>query len=236
MPANKAQFVVKNNVTLYPNITKNGLKLWYDVIGKKNNDEYSTYVLDMNSFTGKYGGSVENTLRTNQSGYADTNGLVLDGVDDYIVGRLPDSISEATVELNVKLQSLKNHQTIFQIGTYENRYEVQFSNGKIRVIKSATVIGESTDVTNKITSNCFIVVKLSSSHLSIYVNDIMVLSKTSSVPFVIGADDYVYIGSAFPNRRYMKGTINSCKIYNTLLDATSMTRDFSLEKERWNIV
>ena len=87
----------KNGELVYPNPTKDGLQLWYDVAGKRNTD-FNKEVLEDLSGNGN-DGVLHNFNFTEESGY-NKNKLLFDGIDDKV--EIPDlQLSENAMSVQV---------------------------------------------------------------------------------------------------------------------------------------
>ena len=67
---------------LYPNPTRDGLKIWYNFAGKRNTDNDRNIIEDLSGNNND--GNLQNFNFTEESGYKD-NTLVFDGVDDKLI-------------------------------------------------------------------------------------------------------------------------------------------------------
>src|SRR5699024_7214024 len=73
-------FVYHGNEVVYPNPIKDGLILWYDFAGMKNDSVNKDIAKDLSGMNNN--GTLQNFIYTNESGYE--NGLKFDNIDDEI--------------------------------------------------------------------------------------------------------------------------------------------------------
>src|SRR5699024_11304550 len=92
-------FIYQGNELLYPNPVKDGLVLYYDFKGMKNSDVTKGVAKDLTKNI--LNGSLKNFNYTEASGYKD--GLLLDGVDDYVETLKNNAINNLTYTLSVEL-------------------------------------------------------------------------------------------------------------------------------------
>ena len=163
-------FIYQGDELLYPNPVKDGLVLWYDFKGMKNNDVSKGIVKDLSDRKND-NAQLENFAYTSKSGYTN-NGLKFDGVDDRItpmftggrLGRLDmkkiNNGLKFSVEISLKMSDkiLTQGSEIFMTNKTYGRFWLQFvkdftiSSSEEFNIVTSTYYGSEGGATNAVSS------------------------------------------------------------------------------------
>ncbi|WP_239704819.1 LamG domain-containing protein [Mammaliicoccus sp. E-M24] len=98
-------FIYLGDNLVYPNPVKNGLLLWYDFSGKKNNDNGKDIIKDFSKRTSQEA-QLFNFAYTKESGYAN-KGIKFDGIDDRII---PVIKNQDGTESQLDMKKINNGQ------------------------------------------------------------------------------------------------------------------------------
>lgn len=104
------------------------------------------------------------------------------------------------------------------------------------LIASAITGAVTYSVANKqelLTEPVHIAVLLPKENCIIKLNNTSVLNTQLSIQNLGDVNDWLCIGSEFPNRAFMQGTLYSLRLYNKILTDQDITINYLLEKERW---
>lgn len=234
-------FIYQGNELLYPNPVKDGLVLWYDFKGIKNNDVNKSVAEDLSGNNNS--GTLQNFAYTSNSGY--NNGLTLDGVDDTVsIGAKPSVINlnaEVTVEMSLIFKETPDFWR-WLIGNvsdaagstgYALAYSPQY-NESLTFMAGGTVIdieyqpkeNEKMHIVGKIDKN---------KNISLFLNGVNVKTvlaiknmSNSTLPVNIGKASY------YPSP-FLKSNILSTKIYNRALTDQEIQHNYKIEKDRWGL-
>lgn len=229
-------FIYQGNELLYPNPIKDGLVLWYDFKGMKNNDVTNNVARDLSGNGNN--GVLKNFVYDSGSGYND--GMHFDGVDDFV------SIPQNPLAYQGKekqkwtvsiLATIKDSYTSNKLlKGINNGLEVRISGG---VYKALNFIG-------------------STSRLYLYSNSIVPVNEKCHITYsynYVNKKNRIYINGVLdseliiddskdklegmlsvlelsPNR---DNVIHSLQIYNRILSEQEIQHNYQLEKERWGL-
>lgn len=241
-------FIYQGSELLYPNPVKDGLVLWYDFKGMKNNDLSKDVAKDLSGNGND--GVLQNFAYNSESGY--NNGLNLDGVDDYI--NVPNFTQNTfnnsrifTFGFTLSFKDTLKRGTILNIPseTSSTRLAVKTGEDKRIIVgrESPTRIGYKSELIETDIVNVYITINYEDiQDTNIFINGL----KASLTETTVAADVYSfaqknltisYHGSdaTMTNTSYMNNKLYSLKIYNRILNDQEIQHNYQLEKERWNL-
>ncbi|WP_347133616.1 LamG-like jellyroll fold domain-containing protein [Staphylococcus hominis] len=228
-------FIYQGDELLYPNPVKDGLVLWYDFKGIKNDDFNKGIAEDLSG--NKNNGTLQNFAYTNDSGYND--GLKFDGVDDYVIFNLTPSFRNTTYELIINREEQMDDK-VYQVIMQPSSYWVDgifISNNNIRasVRIDGTYYSVEYPMTDYLNKNILITRILDSDNkvLKIFINGVKVREKTFTTDVYEKINERYYLNS--PGKDGFLGNINSLKVYKKPLSDQEVQHNYKLEKERWGL-
>ena len=229
------QFIYQGNELLYPNTIKDGLVLWYDFKGMKNNDVTKGVTKDL---SGKGNdGVLRNFAYTSDSGY--NNGLKFDGVDDTVnlINPLFNQGKESqNWTATITLKPINNNTSIeFILRGINLGIGIRYMDGKNKILNYINNSDKAFLYSKEgLPLKQFSEFTCSYDHISrtvsIYINGILDTQKVleegkepsgMGYNMIIGTrrDDYIY----------------SLKVYNRALTEEEIQQNYQLEKERWGL-
>lgn len=214
-----------------PNPSRSGLILYLDTKGKTNLDTRKDVLLNMSKPTTAT--SLANYIYSSESGYTNF-GAHFDGLDDYIYGFIPTSLLEVSLEVVVKLSPSNKRQTILQIGA-PYKWLLRYHEDSLQIVEGAQVLTTVSLPQELLTEPVHIAVLLTKENCIIKLNNTSVLNTQLSIQNLGDVNDWLCIGSEFPNRSFMQGTLYSLRLYNKILTDQDITTNYLLEKERWDL-
>ena len=214
-----------------PNPSRSGLILYLDTKGKTNLDTHKDVLLNMNKPTTAT--NLANYIYSPESGYTNF-GVHFDGIDDYISGFTPTAFTEVSLEVVVKLTSNNKRQTILQIGA-PYKWLLRYHEDSLQIVEDAQVLATASLPQELLTEPLHIAVLLTKENCIIKLNNAVILNTQLSIQNLGDVNDWLCIGSEFPNRAFMQGTLYSLRLYNKILTAQDITTNYLLEKERWDL-
>ncbi|MDW4369457.1 LamG domain-containing protein [Staphylococcus saprophyticus] len=234
-------FIYQGNELLYPNPVKDGLVLYYDFKGMKNSDVTKGVAKDLTKNI--LNGSLKNFNYTEASGYKD--GLLLDGVDDYVETIRNNAINNLTYTLSVEL--------LFEIKKSDNTVLYLASNSESSTGASGFTIGYFGDSQGQVglfyrgirfwsTKNLelnkkyFLQVTVDESgNMKLFINGKLDKTTTSSIHSTRPSLNLFFGKAAFYNSPFTNFNIGDFKIYNRALTDQEIQHNYNLEKERWGL-
>ena len=234
-------FIYQGNELLYPNPVKDGLVLYYDFKGMKNSDVTKGVAKDLTKNI--LNGSLKNFNYTEASGYKD--GLLLDGVDDYVETLKNNAINNLTYTLSVEL--------LFEIKKSDNTVLYLVSNSESSTGASGFTIGYFGDSQGQVglfyrgirfwsTRNLelnkkyFLQVTVDESgNMKLFINGKLDKTTTSSIHSTRPSLNLFFGKAAFYNSPFTNFNIGDFKIYNRALTDQEVQHNYNLEKERWGL-
>lgn len=236
-------FIYQGNELLYPNPVKDGLVLWYDFKGMKNNDVSKDVAKDLSGHS--IDGFLENFNFSNGTGYS-KEGLILDGVDDYIEVKNHNLTSNVTenITINLLLRYKENTGSFRWLvsnnsdATASTGYGLAYNPSSNNPI-SFRWGGEVTYYNTKPEKNndylyTFVISKENSKIL--FFIDGKLVQENSFNGNPKKSDKNLFFGkSAYNNSEVLNGIIKSIQIYNRALSDQEIQHNYQLEKERWNL-
>lgn len=236
-------FVYQGNELLYPNPAKDGLVLWYDFVGIYNNSVNKEITKDLSGHN--IDGFLKNFTFSNGAGYS-KEGLILDGVDDYIEVKNHESISNITENITINfLFKYKENTGGFRWlvsnnsdATASTGYGLAYSPSSINPI-SFRWGGEVTYYNTKPEKNndylyTFVISK-ENSKILFYINGKLVQENIFSGNPKKSDNNLFFGKSSYNNSEVLNGIIKSIQIYNRALSDKEIQHNYQLEKERWNL-
>lgn len=234
-------FIYQGNELLYPNPVKDGLVLYYDFKGMTNNDVSKEIAEDLSE--NNLNGSLKNFNYTETSGYKD--GLVLDGVDDYVETLKNNAINSLTYTLSIELlfEIKKSDNTIlylasnsgsssgdsgFTIGYYGD------SKGQVGLFYRGTRFWSSRNL--ELNNKYFLQVTVDESgNMKLFINGKLDKTKTSSVHSTRPDLNLIFGQAPFYNSPFTRFNMFDFKIYNRALTDQEIQYNYDIEKERWGL-
>ena len=227
-------FVFQGNNILYPNPVNHNLVVWYDFKGLSD----GIFNKDIaNDLTNKSNGSLKNFSYSNGSGYS--NGLLFDGIDDYISTFVNIDGFGATFSFSIDVES---NTGSFYIMSGESIYVFIRKNGNNLDISLLNSSGkqELFSLINFFLNNIgkqsiTILIDATNKKVKFYKNGglLKTFEMSSDAKMNIKIDK---IGRSNMNSGYFyKGKLYSLKIYDKPLSDEEILHNYNLEKERWNL-
>ena len=227
-------FVYQGNDLLYPNPIKDGLVLWYDFKNMKNNDVSKNVARDL---SGSNNGTLRNFSYSSGSGY--NNGLLFDGIDDYINTLVNIDGFGVTFSFSIDVES---NTGSFYIMSGESLYVFIRKNGNNLDISLLNSSGkqELFSLINFFLNNIgkqsiTILIDATNKKVKFYKNGglLKTFEMSSDAKMNMKIDK---IGRSSMNSGYFyKGKLYSLKIYDKPLSDEEILHNYNLEKERWNL-
>ena len=229
-------FIYQGNELLYPNPIKDGLILWYDFKGMKNNDVSKGIARDL---SGKGNdGTLQNFAYTNESGY--DNGLKFDNVDDVVSLSLDIPMSftlSITIDFNI------NKDIQFLCGGVLSAFYIRKNYNDLHAsvtTKSSTQITSMGgnrffyQVSSSGKSKCQVTLSVddTTKTMSIYGNGNLL--NTREIGEQLKENKFTKLG-VWQGNTNLDGKILSTTMYNRTLSDEEIQRNYKLEKERWGL-
>ena len=234
-------FIYQGNELLYPNPVKDGLVLYYDFKAMKNSDVTKGVAKDLTE--NNLNGSLKNFNYAETSGYKD--GLILEGVDDYVETLKNNSINNLTYTLSVEL--------LFEIKKSDNTVLYLVSNSESSTGSSGFTIGYFGDSQGQVglfyrgmrfwstrnlelNNKYFLQVTVDESgNMKLYINGKLDKTTTSSIHSTRPDLNLFFGKAAFYNSPFTNFNMCDFKIYNRALSEQEVQHNYQLEKERWGL-
>lgn len=236
-------FVYQGNELLYPNPAKDGLVLWYDFVGIYNNSVNKEITKDLSGHN--IDGFLKNFTFSNGAGYS-KEGLILDGVDDYIEVKNHELTSNITE--NITINFLFKYKE--NIGSFRwlvsNNSDATASTGYGLAYNPSSNNplsfrwgGEAFYYNTKPEKNndylyTFVISK-ENSKILFYINGKLVQENIFSGNPKKSDNNLFFGKSSYNNSEVLNGIIKSIQIYNRALSDQEIQHNYQLEKERWNL-
>lgn len=228
-------FIYQGNELLYPNPVKDGLLLWYDFKGMKNDSVNKAIASDLSGNGNN--GTLQNFAYTSDSGYDD--GLKFDGIDDYGIISLTPSFRNTTYEIVFRWGGMVENKP-FQVLMQTSSFWIDgifMSIGNIRTSVRVNGVYQSVQFPMKdyLNKNTVFTRVLDSDNkvLKIYLDGNKVAEKTLDSDVYEKTNAQYYFNS--PNKDNFIGKINSVKVYNKPLTDQEIQQNYRIEKERWGL-
>lgn len=233
-------FIYQGNELLYPNPVKDGLVLWYDFKGMRNNDVSKDVAKDLSGNGND--GALRNFNYTSESGY--NNGLKFDNIDDRLITSLKMTDS-FTISMSIDIKYKPDVQ--FILGGNLSAFYIRKN---LNDLHASMLTGNSQQITtvggNRFfyyleqsgNSKCQIdfMIDIDKKLMSVYGNGELVSNREFEEGSVrewtitnLGA------WSSSGNTNNLDGSILSTKVYNRALSDQEIQHNYDLEKERWNL-
>ena len=227
-------FVFQGNNILYPNPINHNLVVWYDFKGLTN-ESFNKDIA--NDLTNNSNGSLKNFSYSSGSGY--NNGLLFDGIDDYISTLVNIDGFGATFSFSIDVES---NTGSFYIMSGESLYVFIRKNGNNLDISLLNSSGkqELFSLINFFLNNIgkqsiTILIDATNKKVKFYKNGglLKTFEMSSDAKMNMKIDK---IGRSSMNSGYFyKGKLYSLKIYDKPLSDEEILHNYNLEKERWNL-
>lgn len=232
-------FIYQGDELLYPNPVKDGLVLWYDFKGIKNDDFNKGISEDLSG--NKNNGTLQNFAYTNDSGY--NNGLKFDNVDDNLSLDVPMGYSftlSMTLEVNPNIPVqffCGGNYAMFYIRKNSNDLHVSITVDTIDGVKQITTIGGNNFFSNLFKNNkrkfqVSITVDKIKKEMTLYGNGEILTIRTFEEELI--SVNLNKLGR-WVNTNNLDGKIFSTQLYNRVLTEQEIKYNYQLEKERWGL-
>lgn len=227
---------------VHPLPVQDGLVLWYDFMGRRNNDAKRGIAEDLSG--NENHGELYNFAYETRSGY-EGDGLRFDGVDDGVLGGSIRHKASFTLHCSVLVEyGTSTYSPLFRIMSHPDN-TLGFVLGTSSVGPVTTTLWIALQGAVQVTSlysldtgiKYFVtcVYEEERSKILLYINDALVLEHTmegeitdlSYVPN-IGRQSNVF-------NRNLRGSIYSCMFYDKPLSPEEVAHNYAIEKERWNL-
>lgn len=234
-------FIYQGNELLYPNPVKDGLVLYYDFKGMKNSDVTKGVAKDLTKNI--LNGSLKNFNYTEASGYKD--GLLLDGVDDYVETLKNNAINNLTYTLSVELlfEIKKSDNTVLYLvsnsesSTGVNGFTIGYfgdSQGQVGLFYRGIRFWSTRNL--ELNKKYFLQVTVDESgNMKLFINGKLDKTTTSSIHSTRPSLNLFFGKAAFYNSPFTNFNIGDFKIYNRALTDQEIQHNYNLEKERWGL-
>lgn len=215
----------------YPNITKDGLILWYDFKGRGNTDNNKNKAIDLSER--KNHGMLQNFSFDSTNGYREGR-LQFDGVDDLIT--VKDNIDfnpqdELCFDITFSLKNLGKVQRL--MGKIWTSYSLAVWTGNNINLNVGRNIMSNTVLKANQVYHIVGQISVSKNRAEIWINgnlDYSDVAGITGIP-VYGSD--LYIGRYTSTQQYFDGDMYSVRFYNRLLSQEEIVHNYELEKGRW---
>ena len=226
-------FIYQGNELLYPNPVKDGLVLWYDFKGMKNDSVNKDIASDLSGNGND--GTLQNFAYTNKSGYDD--GLKFDNIDDEIVTQIDLGVSftlSLTIEIDTDVET--QFLTLFSRQGHYLRKNGNALHCSVFTDKQVTLGNNSffsnLKQDNKNKASVTMMVNDVDNILTLYGNG----EELSSVSTVTSIDAAILVKlGKWVSSNNLEGKILSAKAYNRALSDEEIKHNYKLEKERWGL-
>ena len=232
-------FIYQGDELLYPNPVKDGLVLWYDFKGIKNDDFNKEIAEDLSG--NKNNGTLQNFAYTNDSGY--NNGLKFDNVDDILSLDVPMGYSftlSMTLEVNPNIPVqffCGGNYAMFYVRKLSEDLHVSITVDTTQGVKQVTTFGGNAFFSNLFENNkrkfqVSITVDKTKKEMTLYGNGVFLSNRT----FV---EELISVNlnklGRWLNSNNLDGKIFSTQLYNRALTEQEIKYNYQLEKERWGL-
>lgn len=234
---NPISFVYKGNELIYPNPIKDGLILWYDFKGMKNDSVNKDIASDLSGNGND--GTLQNFAYTNKSGYND--GLKFDNVDDTIVTNTDIESKSFTLSMTIDISIQKDIQFLFggvSSAFYMRRY---FNDLHASIYTTKQVVSPSGnkffyELFSEGKTKCQVTLKVDDDNktFSILGNGIVIGERLLDES--ISKWKLTRLGTwSSPAENNLDGSLLSTQLYTRALTEEEIQHNYKLEKERWGI-
>lgn len=225
-------FVFRGDELLYPDYVKDGLVLHYDFSGMTNTDDTRGIAKDL-SGNGNHG-TLHNFNFTAESGY-EKNGVLFDGVDDYVGVGVP--VSDFTITFSLELSGTDDQFFFggdivpFYLRKYlGDRLHASVSTDTQKTIQSEGVFKNTGEIEKHSVG-----LMLDSQRLKVGLihNGIIIQEEeltSSTIPFTLTT-----LGEWGSDSRRLSGSMFSTSVYNRPLTPEEIAHNYAIEKERFNL-
>lgn len=222
-------FIYQGNELLYPNPVKDGLVLWYDFRGMKNNDVSKGIAKDLSGNGNN--GTLQNFNYTSNSGY--NNGLKFDGVDDMIqnilnTNNIPLDASNMSISIVLDSAKIQKSQYFMQVNLSDNLFFLLYRSsvdklGYYNTLKENKYLNFIPETNEKFV-------------FTLNINNKQVDLRVNNEKFAVFEDKGLknVLSVSLGTQNY-NGTLRSLKIYNRALTEEEIQKNALIEKERWGL-
>ena len=228
-------FVYQGNNILHPTPIKDGLILWYDFKGMKNNDVSKGIARDLSGNDNN--GTLNNFAYTSGSGY--NSGLKFDGIDDVV--NLINPLFNQTKEnqnwtFSISFKLIENNTSLeFLIRGINLGVGIRYMDNKNKILNYINNTDKAYLYSNDgVIQNSFSVVTCSYDYntrtAKIYINNTLDSQKKLEDGIVPSGMGY---NMSIGTRR--NDYIYGMKLYNRALSEQEVQNNYKLEKERWGL-
>ena len=226
-------FVYQGNNILHPNPIEDGLILWYDFKGMKNNDVSKGVAGDLSGNGND--GILNNFAFTSESGYSD--GLKFDGVDDYYISnsKIQRTSKELTISISVNVVEKSTNWQYF-LNLVDNDGKIisvlQHWGNPDLFLNDLTINGHNYFSSSLTKYN--ITITVNGKNIKVFINGTSgtVSNTTANVDISTFTNELKIVK---PSNIKLNGTIYSIKMYDRVLTDQEIQHNYQLEKERWNL-
>lgn len=228
-------FVFQGNETLYPNPISTDLVSWYDFKGLKNDSKNKYLAKDLSIFGND--GNLKNFVYNDGSGY--NNGLIFDGIDDYLMTNLSVNNKQLTISINIETtKSNSNFYIVSGESSYvfirknNNNLEFSFLNS---LSKQELFVSQNFFIENYGSQYITFCVNIFDKTVKFYMNGVLFESfamlENNNLGFKIDKIGRSNLNSGY----FLKGNVKSFKVYKRALSQKEIQYNYKLEKERWEL-
>lgn len=229
-------FIYQGNELLYPKPVKDGLVLWYDFKGMKNNDVSKNVARDLSGKENN--GTLKNFAYTSDSGY--NNGLKFDNVDDELSTDVYLGTSfTLTMTLDIDLSADVQFFTCFDQQAFYMRRNYNALHCSVHTDKQISGTSGGNTLFYKMQQNNQTKVEVTMSvddnkkELKLYGND--ELLSTVNTEISTREVKLTKLGRWVTGGSNLTGKILSAKAYTRALTDQEIQYNYNLEKERWGL-
>ncbi len=235
-------FIYQGNELLYPNPVKDGLVLWYDFKGIKNNDVSKNSARDLSDNGNN--GTPSNFAYTSDSGY--NNGLKFDGVDDFIEVKSPSLLNNIKDEITISITLEFSDNTGSWRWLLSNNSDASATGGYGIAFNPSSSSTLSFRWGNQVLYSKYLPKKgdnvclhfsgsVLQKTLNIYNNGSKIDTTTLTGTPKDTKNNLLIGKSAYNNSETLNAFIKSVKVYNRCLTDQEIQQNYKLEKERWGL-
>jgi len=238
----KSSFLYKGDKLIYPDPIKDGLVLWYDFAGMKNDSVNKSIAKNM--VDSDNNGKLNNFSFDSESGYVE--GLNLDGIDDFIEINQKDNklnnLKEMTIEITLKFNEtpdfwrwlISNNTDSAGGKGYAVAISPQSSQG-LSFIMGGTVV--SSGITPKEKEKYHITAQsYSNGNMKLIINGGQKTNTNKMIKDPESSSLNFYVGKAsyYPSP-FLNSEMYNIRIYDRVLTEEEIQHNYKLEKERWGL-
>lgn len=228
-------FIYQGNDVLFPNPIRDGLVLWYDFKSTKNSDINKNATKDLSG--NKNDGTLNNFSYTNGSGY--NNGLIFDGIDDYLMTNL--SINNKQLTISVNIETTKSNSNFYIVSGESSYVFIRKNNNNLEfsflnsLFKQELFVSQNFFTENYGSQYITFCVNIFDKTVKFYMNGVLFESFTmlenNNLGFKIDKIGRSNLNSGY----FLKGNVKSFKVYKRALSQEEIQYNYKIEKERWNL-